>query len=111
MIYWPCILKLDGDDELIYLNDKSTLINEYGELILCDDDYIIDSAGYTYLVELASNTLTLLKTGRMLMVDEVTQLIRANEFKKSELCLTKIHFISVSDAIKSANQLALLNEI
>ena len=98
MIFWPCVLKLYGDDELIYLGSERDFISECEELILSDDDYVIDSAGFSYLI---SEKLELIKTGRILVVDEVTHLIRANEFKKAELCLTKIHFLTVSDAIKS----------
>lgn len=98
MICWPCIFKLAGDDELIYLASELDLISECKALIFSDDDYVIDSAGFSYLI---SDELTLIKTQRIVVVDEVTQLIRANEFSKAELCLTKIHFLTVSDAIKS----------
>ncbi|ELP6772984.1 hypothetical protein QTV42_004481, partial [Vibrio vulnificus] len=35
MISWPCILKLDGDDELVYLASESDLNRECSNLILC----------------------------------------------------------------------------
>ncbi|PKG37858.1 DUF4144 family protein [Psychromonas sp. Urea-02u-13] len=111
MIVWPCILKLDGDDELIYLGSECAFKYECDALILSDDDYILDSTGCTYLVEERSGVLTLIKTGRVLELEDVTQLIRANEFQKAELCLTKIYFASISDAIKSTNELALLNQL
>ncbi|MFT5506103.1 MAG: hypothetical protein ACI845_002725 [Gammaproteobacteria bacterium] len=101
MVFWPCILKLDGDDELIYLGSEPEFISECRELILSHDDYVIDSDGFCYSIKLISAKLALIKTDRVLVVDEVTHLIRANEFKKAELCLTKIHFLTVSDAIKS----------
>ena len=101
MIFWPCILKLDGDDELIYLSSEGDFISQCRELILTDDDYVIDSAGLSYLIESISEKLVLVKTGQAVAVDEVTHLIRANKFIKAELCLTKIHFLTVSDAIKS----------
>ncbi|HCH70835.1 MAG TPA: hypothetical protein DE042_10300 [Colwellia sp.] len=101
MIIWPCILKLDGDDELVYLGSERDVILECRELILTVDDHVIDSTGLSYLIELKAEKLALVKTERILVVDEVTDLIRANEFKKAELCLTKINFLTVSDAIKS----------
>jgi hypothetical protein len=101
MIIWPCILKLDGDDELIYLSSERDFISECRELILTDDDHVIDSTGLSFLIELRVDKLVLVKTERVLLVDEVTHLIRSNEFKKAELCLTKINFSTVSDAIKS----------
>jgi len=101
MIIWPCILKLDGDDELVYLGSERDVILECRELILTVDDHVIDSTGLSYLIELKAEKLALVKTERILVVDEVTDLIRANEFKKAELCLTKINFLTVSDAINS----------
>lgn len=101
MITWPCVLKLAGDDELIYLRSEHDFNLECKELILTDDDYVIDSAGLSYLIDVKTDKLALIKTERVLLVGEVTDLIRANEFKKSELCLTKISFLTISDAIKA----------
>jgi len=101
MVYWPCILKLNGDDELIYLGSEVDFIYECRELIFSDEDYIIDSAGLSYVIELILGKLTLVRKKRIFIVNEVTELIRANEFSKAKLCLTKIHFLTVSDAIQS----------
>ena len=98
MVSWPCILKLNGDDELIYLGSEQDFISECRELLFSDDDHVIDSAGASYLI---SEEIALIKTKRIITVDDVTHLIRANEFKKAELCLTKIYFLTISDAIKS----------
>jgi len=103
MIFWPCILKLDGDDELIYLGSERELIAECQELILTEFDHVIDSNGLSYLIEIIKDSPVLVETERVLIIDEITQLIRANEFVKAELCLTKIHFSTISDAIKSMN--------
>lgn len=100
MIFWPCVLKLDGDDELIYLKSNLAFIDECEELILTPLDHLIDSIGFTYLI---SETLQLVKSNQKLSVDDVTELIRASEFKKAELCLTKIHFLRISDAISAIN--------
>ena len=82
----------------IYLASEQDITTEGRSLILCGDDYVVDSSGVSYVL---SNTLTLIKTERVLAVDHVTNLIRANAFQRSELCLTKIHFLTVADAIKS----------
>ena len=101
MISWPCMLKLDGDDELIYLDSELDFMSECRELLLCEDDHVIDSVGYCYLIESISGELALIKTERILVAHDVSNLIRAHEFKKHTLCLTKIHFLTVSDAINS----------
>ncbi|MFB1014778.1 MAG: DUF4144 domain-containing protein [Alteromonadaceae bacterium] len=101
MISWPCILKLDGDDELIYLGSDLDLISECQELLLSDEDNVIDSAGYRYLIKSIPGKVELIKTEQIVFAEEVTNLIRAHEFTKATLCLTKIHFLTVSDAIQS----------
>ena len=100
MISWPCALKLYGDDELIYLASNSAFMSECEELILTPQDHLIDSIGFTYSI---SETLQLVSRSLKLSVDDVTNLIKASEFKKAELCLTKIHFLRISDAIKAIN--------
>ncbi|TMM43999.1 DUF4144 family protein [Colwellia ponticola] len=98
MIFWPCILTLAGDDELIYLASAGDLIAECQALIFTDDDYVIDSRGFCYVI---TKQLALHKTAREVTVDEVCALIRAHEFQKATLCLTKIHFATIADAIHS----------
>jgi len=100
MVKWPCILKFYGDDELIYLSSENNFHEECLDLIFTGDDYIVDSFGSSYLINSTSRKVALTKE-KKLTLDEVTQLIRANEFKKGELCLTKIVFLTISDAIKS----------
>lgn len=98
MIFWPCILKLAGDDELIYLACADDLIAECQALIFSDDDYVIDSRGFCYVI---TQQLALLNIPRIATVDEVSTLIRAHEFQKATLCLTKIYFVTIADAINS----------
>lgn len=101
MILWPCMLKLDGDNELIYLDSARDFNVECHELILSDDDYVIDSAGQCYLIEAILGNLRLIQQNRTLSTQQVANLIRDHEFNKASVCLTKIVFLSVSDAIKS----------
>lgn len=98
MVCWPCVLKLDGDDELIFLASSVDFNVECSELILSDDDYLIASDGTSYFITLS---LALIKTTRTLLLDEVIDLIRAHEFSKASLCLTKIYFPSISEAVNS----------
>jgi hypothetical protein len=95
------MLKLDGDDELIYLDSLQNLNSECSELIFSDDDYIIDSLGHCYLIEVISGKLELTKEDKTLSTHEATDLIRAHEFNKASVCLTKIYFLTVSEAIGS----------
>jgi hypothetical protein len=101
MISWPCVLKLDGDDELIYLESVGDFNAECNELLFSDDDYVIDSVGHCYLISAILGDFSLTQEKRVLLTDDVTNLIRAHEFNKASVCLTKIHFLSVAEAIKS----------
>ena len=44
-------LKLDGNNQLIYLGCEQDFFSECRELIFSDDDWVIDSAGLSYLIE------------------------------------------------------------
>ena len=102
MIQWPCIFKLDGDDELLYLSSEASLISELESLIWSDDDYLIDSLGQGYKVrEVQAGVYTYESFGNPLPVSEVTDLIQAHEFSKAEVCITKIQFLSVGEAIRA----------
>jgi hypothetical protein len=101
MISWPCMLKLDGDDELIYLASILDFNLECCELIFSEDDYVIDSIGHCYLIASISGKPELIIDDKILSTHEASHLIRAHEFNKASLCLIKIHFLTVSEAIKS----------
>lgn len=101
MVCWPCLLKLEGDDELIYLAAEPDFITECQELIFTDGDYVIDSTGLSFLIKPSLIGIKLENTERLFSREEVTNLIRAHEFSKAQLCLTKIYFFTVADAVKS----------
>ncbi|WP_165311477.1 DUF4144 family protein [Vibrio ziniensis] len=99
MINWPCILKLDRDDELIYLESESELNNECSGLILSHEDLVIDSEGFTYSIFYNGSNTELLNKQVQITVDDASKLIQRHEFCLAEVCLTKIQFETVSDAI------------
>lgn len=105
MICWPCLLKLEGEHELIYLADESEFIAESEELIVSDDDYVVDSNGLSYLLKFSNKSnnscVQLVDAERQLSKQEVTLLIREHEFSKANVCLTKIEFLTISCAVHS----------
>ncbi|WP_146490291.1 DUF4144 domain-containing protein [Vibrio sp. T20] len=101
MISWPSLVKLDGDDELIYVASEKEFQAECSDMILGEDDYLIDSEGDSYSLESRSNQLSLAKRAEQYSVENVTKLIRNHEFEKAEVCLMKIHFLTVEEAIQS----------
>lgn len=102
MVQWPCIFKLDGDDELMFLASEERLIAEFSGLIWSSDDVLIDSEGHSFTVRIKkSQAVEYQKVAQSLLTEDVTSLIQAHEFSKAELCLTKIQFRSVREAIGS----------
>ena len=101
MISWPCILKLDGDNELMFFQNEQVFISECQDLILDDNDYIVDSTGACYLIDSSTNKPVLADTRQKLNVQDVTVLIQEHEFSKAEMCIIKIHFPTIAEAINS----------
>ena len=101
MIRWPSLVKLDGDDELIYVASESDFQAECSDMILGEDDSLIDSEGNSYSLKSNSNKLSLTKRPEQYSIESVTKLIRNHEFQKAEVCLMKIHFPTIEEAIES----------
>ncbi|ASI94358.1 Vco32 [Vibrio rotiferianus] len=102
MITWPCLLKLDGDDELVYLASPKQLNTECQALIWGQDDIVIDTQGYCFALQTGSdNVVELNLLPQTLNVQQVTELIQKHEFAQAQRCIIKIHFVSVQQAIEA----------
>ncbi|MEX3071643.1 DUF4144 family protein [Vibrio alginolyticus] len=99
-ILWPCLLKLEGDDELIYLQSHSDLQTECQALIWGQEDFVVDSHGYTFSLQYdTENQITLNAKNEILSVAEVTSLIQSHEFSQAQRCIIKIQFQTVQQAV------------
>ncbi|WP_047049573.1 DUF4144 family protein [Vibrio mexicanus] len=101
MIQWPCLFKLEGDDELIFLSSELELIKELQALIWSEEDLLIDSCGNQYQVVNVSASVQYQLLSVKLSLQQVTELIQAHEFSKAEICITKIQFPDVTSAIEA----------
>ncbi len=102
MIDWPCIMKLEGDDELLYFNTENEFLDECRSLILKSSDFLVDSSGHCYrLHQKNENDFNSIICTQRYSANDLSKLVQAHEFSKAEVCLTKIHFQSVSEAISS----------
>ncbi|MCL9773714.1 DUF4144 domain-containing protein [Vibrio methylphosphonaticus] len=101
MIQWPCVFKLDGDYELMFIGSESMLASELESLIWSDADQLIDSVGQGYIIRESRGHYAFEASGELLSLTAITQLIQEHEFSKAEMCLTKIQFTSVQEAIQS----------
>ncbi|CZF86174.1 DUF4144 domain-containing protein [Grimontia marina] len=96
---WPAILKLEGDDELIFIASQSQLEGEVTDMIFSNEDILIDSEGASFLLSMENRQISLFRHTQRFNAAEVSGLIQAHEFCKAEVCLTKIHFPTVREAI------------
>ncbi|EHD2253382.1 hypothetical protein JRT24_004382, partial [Vibrio vulnificus] len=79
MISWPCILKLDGDDELVYLASESDLNRECSNLILCQNDRVIDSVGNTFSMIINDAEVNLANEQVQVTAEQASKLIQSHE--------------------------------
>lgn len=101
-VLWPCLLKLEGDDELIYLPSYSELDTECEALIWGPEDYVIDSQGRIFGLQYNhTKQIALHAKDKTLSVEEVTTLIQSHEFSQAQRCIIKIHFTSVQQAVSA----------
>ncbi|EHZ2657022.1 hypothetical protein K5N43_004487 [Vibrio vulnificus] len=101
MVIWPCLFKLEGDSELIYLDSEMHLLPELEGLILDASDRLIDSSGQCFVVSVERDGYVFEPQETRLTLPEVTKLVQEHEFSKAEMCLTKIQFSSIVEAIQS----------
>lgn len=101
MITWPAFIKLEGDHELFYIASLEQLQSESHDLIVGEQDCIIDAKGHAYSLLPYTTTELLERQQGVYSLEDVTQLIRAHEFHKVQVCLTKIHFVTIEEAIES----------
>ncbi|HAS6313760.1 TPA: DUF4144 domain-containing protein [Vibrio vulnificus] len=98
MVNWPCILKLDGVDELVYLGSETDLNCECVDLIVRPSDRVIDSEGFVYSIVSDGSVVHLIGNSIQISAEEASRLIQRHEFCLAEVCLTKIQFETVADA-------------
>ncbi|GAL36533.1 hypothetical protein JCM19240_2602 [Vibrio maritimus] len=102
MIQWPCLFKLEGDDELIFIASETELTKELESLIVSDEDILIDSSGQAFKIEVDScQGNAFIFQPNALTLEDVTLLVQAHEFSLAQVCLTKIQFNSISEAIEA----------
>ncbi|EKO3384908.1 DUF4144 domain-containing protein [Vibrio fluvialis] len=101
MVNWPALLKLDGDDELVYLASEVQFHQECDEMILGTGDHLIDCQGHSHHIRSAENRLTLVADDKCYSAEEVCQLIQAHEFAAAQVCVTKIYFPTVEQAVRA----------
>lgn len=99
-VQWPVIIKLDADDELIFISDADKFVNEAAlrQMQLQTKDKLIDSTGAVFTI---SNrpALQLTATGSVLSLDKVEVLLRLHLSNHGTCCVSKFHANSIREAL------------
>jgi len=101
-VKWPAIIKLDADDELIFISDADEFANDTAlrEMQLQAQDKLIDSTGAVFTI---SNrpALTLTVTDSQLSLNAVENLLRLHLSNHGTCCVSKFHANSIREALMS----------
>lgn len=101
-VHWPAIIKLDGDDELIYVADAGQLIDdsELQQTYFREQDKLVDSSGSAYRIS-KDSTLTLTPTNEWMRLAEIEELLQLHLSNHGTCCVTKFHANSIREALMS----------
>lgn len=97
-VFWPVLLKIEGDEHLIYCSDELTLCSEIASLILpiSKEDFIVDSLGQQFYFY---NDGEFQCSDSKYSLTELTKMIRAHLSALNHCCVTKLRFNNFQQAI------------
>jgi len=101
-VQWPAIIKLQADDELIFVSDATQFAGD-NTLQLTHfqtQDMLIDSSGAVYSIS-KSQTLDLVNTGLLLSLHDVEVLLRLHLSSNGNCCVSKFYAPSIREALAS----------
>ena len=101
-IQWPAIIKLHADDELIFVPDAVQFVSDVSLQLthVQAQDMLIDSNGAVYSIK-NSQIPELVRTGSMLSLDEVEELLRLHLSSNGTCCVSKFYAPSIREALIS----------
>ncbi len=99
-ITWPAILKLDGEDELIYIADAEQFIEDrtIRQTHFIEQDILIDSNGNAYHIN-SHNSLTLTALPEQFRLEQIETLLQRHLSNHGTCCVAKFHANSIIEAI------------
>ena len=102
LIQWPAIIKLHADDELIFVPDAVNFAGDVAHQVthVQAQDRLIDSSGAVFSIK-NSQTPELVRTGSMLSLDEVEELLRLHLSSNGTCCVSKFYAPSIREALIS----------
>lgn len=93
MIHFPAIVRLSGQDELLYISDHTSLQHHYQvqQAYLLPDDLLIDSCGAAYPLVVGIEGKDWPNAVKIFELPELTSLVQAHFFAAAQSCVVKIH--------------------
>lgn len=108
MIEWPAVIKLQGDDELIFIASQQAWesSDERQQAFFSDDDCLVDSQGKVYRFSLAPNQSVMLRaTDEYLDTEQLILLVKAHMSLIKACCVAKFYAENVAEAILAVQQI------
>lgn len=97
-IAWPAFIHLEGDAELMPINDPMGLAESCNGLIVTQEDELVDSEGQRFvLADLQSHNQSLV-TGRYTLA-QIEQLLQQHQSALNQSCALKTVFPSIAAAV------------
>ena len=100
---WPAIIKLHGEDELIFIAGMASFASDtqLQTMHFQPHDLLIDSAGNTYK-PVQSHPVTLARSENVLSLDDVLVLLRAHLANDGSCCVSKFYAHTIAEAYAAA---------
>lgn len=98
-IQFPAIIKLYADDELLLINNLSTLQHEphLQAMYFQAQDILVDATGRIFNIH-HTDRLSLLKTGQLMPLDDVIKLVQAHLSQHGTVCISKFSAATIQEA-------------
>lgn len=101
-VLWPAIIKLNGEDELIYIATADQLYDDQmlQHMQFHAEDHLIDSAGNVYSI-IKHHKLVVEATSDRLSLEQIKALLQRHLSNHGTCCVAKFHANSIDEAISS----------
>lgn len=104
MITWPALLKLTGDDELLFVESQHAWESDADlhSAAYQPEDILIDSSGAIFdLYPRKASSSELVASPKGISLESAIELIKLHQSQLGACCAAKLYFPSIADAVLS----------
>lgn len=98
-INWPALLKLDGADDLLYL-DSVQEWNLLSELRLGDEDRLCDSEGKLYKLQCLGQRILPVSLPQRIDLQQLNEWVRGHLVAMQQCCVYKVALQSITEGMR-----------